>query len=456
MNVQTSRAASAARAAALLLAALLSACGGGGDTPSGPPAPPATCSVAAQQTWLGDYMRDWYFWYRLAPNPNPAAFRDVPEYLQALLYQGDTTFPSDRWSRTESTESFNRFFGEGRTLGYGLSVAGLEVTGQPEQPLRVRYVEPQGDAAAKGVRRGEQVVSLGGRSAADLIGANDFALLTPDQEGQQLGVVLLDAAGAQRSLTLRAAVFAVTPVVNATVQRTPANRSVGYVMVNTMINQTLPPLAEAITQFRDQGVTDVVLDLRYNGGGSVSVGATLASHLIGNRSAGSLFARLLYNDRRAATNNQDFLFTQPRPSLRLPRVIVLAGRRTCSASEQLVNGLRPFADVVLIGETTCGKPVGFVPASQCGTTYNVVNFESVNSRNEGRYWDGFAPTCAVAEDFSQPLRSAGDPLWQAAQRYVDSGSCPAGATGQARPLSSVLREGPVRQRSDEREDMFPG
>ncbi|MCK7493985.1 MAG: hypothetical protein MZW92_24090 [Comamonadaceae bacterium] len=116
---------------------------------------------------------------------------------------------------------------------------------------------------------------------------------------------------------------------------------------------------------------------------------------------------------------------------------MLNGPRTCSASEQVINGLRGVGvDVVAIGDATCGKPVGFEPVSDgCGTTCSVVNFESVNARNEGRYFDGFAPTCAVAEDFTRPLGSADEPLLAAAANFADTGACPAGSGAAARSLA---------------------
>jgi carboxyl-terminal processing protease len=109
---------------------------------------------------------------------------------------------------------------------------------------------------------------------------------------------------------------------------------------------------------------------------------------------------------------------------------------TCSASEQVINGLRGVGvDVVAIGDVTCGKPVGFnARADGCGTTYSIVNFESVNARSEGRYFDGFAPTCLVAEDLSREIGAFDDPLLVAAAYHVDNGFCPAG-TAREQALS---------------------
>ena len=131
--------ASPASRPALALAAALGACGGGSDGAS------ASCPLPEQKSWLAGYMDDWYFWYALKPSPDPndAAFDSIDKFFAAELYQGTSaTFPKDRWSFLQTSSSFDQFFGEGKTLGYGVSVAGLEVAGQPEQPLRVRYVEP--------------------------------------------------------------------------------------------------------------------------------------------------------------------------------------------------------------------------------------------------------------------------------------------------------------------------
>jgi carboxyl-terminal processing protease len=181
-----------------------------------------------------------------------------------------------------------------------------------------------------------------------------------------------------------------------------------------------------------------VLDLRYNGGGLVSVARDLASLVGGSRSAGCNYTTLLYNATRAGENNTAYSFNDPPQALGLQRVYILAGERTCSASEQLANGLRPFVNVVLVGDTTCGKPVGFLPHDdRCGNVYNVVNFETVNANNEGRYFDGLGPTCAVSEDWSKPLGSIAEPLLATALRHADGGSCTAPATARQRALAAA-------------------
>jgi hypothetical protein len=428
-------------AAATLAAGLLAACGGGGDGYGTPP-PPNSCSVADQQSWLSGYMNDWYFWYATHPNPSPAGYSTVDSYFKALLYTGtDVNFPADKWSYITSTAAFNRFFGDGQTLGYGVMVAGLEVANRPDLPLIIRYIEPGSPAAAAGLTRGDQILTINGASAASVITANDYAMLTPNAQGDALALGVRNATG-DRTVSLSATVYPLVPVTNPSVVTTAGGRKVGYLSVKDMVSQAQQPADAAFAQFKAAGVQDVVIDLRYNGGGLVAAAAGLASYVnFGN--ANKTYASLLFNDRHTSSN-QTFTFKNYANAAGLSRVYVLTGQRTCSASEQLINGLRPFVNVVTIGDTTCGKPVGFQPQDDgCGSTYSVVNFESVNASNEGRYFNGFDATCPVADDFTTPLGSVTEPLLATALAHADSGACPTASSG---PTARALGWKPASQR----------
>lgn len=425
--------------ASLLAGALLAACGGSdddvvvGDT---------SCAIEPQRSWLAAYMNDAYLWYATKPNPDPAQHTEIATYFGALLtagVAGDPNLPADRWSYTTSTASYSQFFDEGRTLGYGLAVAGLEVQGQPEEPLRVRYIEPGSPAADAGLRRGETLVSINGMPASNLIASDDFSLLTPALVGDVLQLVVRDASGAERDVAVVARVFDLTPVPDWRIVQSPGGTPIGYVVLKDFITQSSTPLENAFAAFKANGVREVVLDLRYNGGGLVSVAGTLASYAAGAPAAGRTFTELLHNDKRQS-RNRAFRFSALASAMGATRVFVLSGARTCSASEVVINGLDPFVEVVQIGDVTCGKPVGFEPVDSCGTTFSAVNFESVNAANEGRWWDGLAPNCPVADDLDHALGDGNEALLAAARGYVDSGACPA-ATARERPqrLRNKLR-----------------
>ncbi len=439
--------------AAALVLALVSACGGD----DGPP-PPA-CDLVSRQTALRDFFFDWYLWYALSPSPAPGSLPTIAEYFDALLYTGtDPAFPADRWSSHESTQGFVEFYANARTLGYGLAVAGLEVTTpapQPSAPLWVRYVEPRSPAAAAGVVRGDRVVSVNGRPASDMIAANDFSVFTPSAPGDTISTVLANASG-ERTVDIVANVFPLTPLPTATVVASPAGRSMGYLVVKDMLDQALSPMASAFATFADRGVTELVIDLRYNGGGLVSVGRRLASYVNAGVTAGQTYAALRFSDKRASANTV-FPFVNPSHALALARVYVLQGPRTCSAAEQVVNALRPFVDVVQIGDTSCGKPLGQLPvADGCGETYSVVNFESVNAISQGRYFDGLDPRCTTAEDFSKPLGALDEPLLAAARNHADGIGCPAlDVVARQRPTATRLQRWLGASTEGERAAMIP-
>ncbi|HET7528418.1 MAG TPA: PDZ domain-containing protein [Burkholderiaceae bacterium] len=426
-----------ARLASALVLASLTACGGYDN-----PAP--ACDLVSRQSALRNYFFDWYFWYALSPSPPPGSAPTLDEYFSSLLYTGtDPTFPADRWSHHQSTASFVQFFGLGQTLSYGLAVAGLEVTTpvpQPAAPLWVRYVEPRSPAAAAGVVRGDRVVSVNGRAASDMIAANDFSLLTPSAPGETIQLVLDNGAG-PRTVDVVASVFPLTTVPAASVVTSPGGRAMGYLMVNNLLDQAVPSMASAFASFASRGVTELVIDLRYNDGGFVSIGRLLASYVNPALTAGRPYASLLFSDKRAGANTV-YPFITPANSLALTRVYVLQGPRTCATAEQVINALRPFVSVVQIGDGSCGRPVGFQAVDDgCGETYSVVNFETVNASNEGRYFNGLDPQCVVAEDFGKALGAPDEPLLATARNHADGIACPVAAAA-ARQRPPAARQSP--------------
>ncbi len=435
-----------------LAAALLAGCGGGGgDDGLLPPVPGVTCSTLDERLWLDARFDDWYFWYRQAPNPNPTRDFALGEFFQASLYTGsDPAFPADRWSHFEPSADFDRFFSQGRQLGYGLFLAGLEVAGQSGQPLRVRYVAPGSEADRLGIQRGDEVLSADGRTAAELIASNDYAVFTPAREGQTLALVLR-RAGVAQTLSVRATAYALQPAHLAQVLQTPQGRRLGYLLVKDMVSQAEDPLASAFATFKAQGVQDLVIDLRYNGGGLVSLSRTLASYVAAPRTRDQTYTRLLFNDKRDRDHNETFRFNNPSASLNLSRVYVLTGPRTCSASELVINGLRPYVDVVTVGTATCGKPVGFEPVSRCDSTFSIVNFEAVNASGQGRYWNGIEPRCAVADDLDHPLGNSAEALLATAANHADGRSCSVVPTAT---LRRPLRGGRFVDEPSERQGMW--
>ena len=219
-------------------------------------------------------------------------------------------------------------------------------------------------------------------------------------------------------------------------------------------------LIDAVNELNGFGIDDLVLDIRYNGGGFLFIASQLA-YMIGGSTAtaGQTFEELQFNDKHPITDPVTGEALEPIPffsvttdNASLPelnltnrRVFVLTGAGTCSASEAIMNGLRGVdVDVYQIGSTTCGKPYGFYPTDNCGTTYFTIQFRGVNARNFGDYSDGFSPEntqgvvgtvvpgCSVADDFNAQLGDPTEGRLAAALNYRATLTCPP-ATGTATP-----------------------
>lgn len=209
----------------------------------------------------------------------------------------------------------------------------------------------------------------------------------------------------------------------------------GYLLFNDHIDIATDRLAAAVRQLQAWGVSDVVLDLRYNGGGYLGVAAQLGAMLGGRATAGQVFTRMQFNDKHRDRdvnypfNRYDNRY-RPLPTLNLPRLFVLTGSQTCSASEAVINGLRPFLTVITVGDTTCGKPYGFQQADYCDNAYFAVEFQGSNSLGAAVPTTGIAPDCAVDDDLSQALGDSREARLAAALQYPAAG-CPV-AAGVAR------------------------
>ncbi len=412
-------------------AALLAACGGGGG---GSPGGSAACDVGTQKDWLRGYMLDWYYWTGQSPDPEPAGYSTLDAYFQALKYTGYPGVPDgiDPWSNVQSTASYNQFFAEGRSTGYGFAVNGLE----GQLPLKVRYVEPQSPAAAAGLLRGDVIKFING--IADSTWLQQFAAgNTAVLDGTAGERITLDIErnGAPQRVVLTAADYALTPVpVSAALPG-----QVGYILLKDFIVQAQTELSTRLNALKAAGITDLIIDLRYNGGGRISTANHFASEVLGPR---GVFTTLQYNAKHQASNTSFTLAASSAPGV-FDRIVVLTGQRSCSASELLVNGLRPYArQVSTIGDTSCGKPYGFNPVESCGNTFSIVNFKAVNAQGQGDYEAGIAPTCAVAEDFSGAFGDPSEKLTAAALAYLQTGTCPAAAAvpvDRARALAARLQ-----------------
>jgi hypothetical protein len=357
----------------------------------------------------------------------------------------------------------------GVEFGYGFELALLAVT--PPRKALVAYTDPGTTAAGAGIPRGAEILTVDG---VDLVNGNSqFEVdtlnngLFPIAAGAHTFTILDTPGGVTRSVTLMAGAVTKTPVQNVKTLAAP-NQMVGYLLFNDHIATSEQLLINAINQLKTAGVTDLVLDLRYNGGGFLDIASELAYMIAGPTATnGKTFERLVFNDKNpfglttaqssapfhAVTQGFSATANQPLPFLGLGRVYVLTGGGTCSASEAIVNGLRGVnIEVNLIGATSCGKPYGFFPQDNCSTTYFAIQFQGVNEQGFGDYADGFTPTCAVADDFTHALGDPAEARLAGALTYRDTGICPLASVTALSAARTILYAEPQLFRSPVREN----
>jgi hypothetical protein len=238
---------------------------------------------------------------------------------------------------------------------------------------------------------------------------------------------------------------------------------VGYLLFTDHILTAEQKLVDAVTQMRNANVTDLVLDLRYNQGGFLYLANQMSYMIAGSGVSGQTFSSLQFNQKNPGVNPvtggavsaDAFLTTTTEnatpagaalPTLELPqpRVFVLTTSSTCSASEAIINGLRGVdVEVIQFGSTTCGKPYGFYPQDNCGTTYFTTQFRSINADGFGDYPDGFSPAnstestvgvtlpgCQTVDDYT-PLGEPTEPMLAAALAYRENGGVCSEASSQS-------------------------
>lgn len=432
---------------------------------NGNPWPDVSGTLSDELFWLRSWSDETYLWYNEITDRNPNGFTDKLAYFDELRTTAVTANGNakDRFHFTYDTDEWEQLRATGSSAGYGAEFALLATA--PPRDIRVAYVVASSPAAAAGLTRGTKILTIDG---VDVTNGNDTntlnAGLFPDgpNETHSFEIELLD--GTRQTISITSEVVAEDPVNDVSVFD-QNGRKYGYVHFTTFSPRTAEvQLFDAFDQLQAANVDDVILDLRYNGGGLLAIASQLSYMIAGPaRTNGRTFETLQFNDKAGGTNpvtgnpisptpfyttGLDFTVPTSRqaPSVSKPRVFVLTTSRSCSASEAVINGLRGIdVEVIQIGSRTCGKPYGFYSTDNCGTTYFTIQFRGVNSKNFGDYADGFRPGeptgatgavmpgCVVGDDYTKLLGDPTEAMLSTALSYAENGTCPAGTAPKTDP-----------------------
>ena len=396
--------------------------------------PPTSCNTTAQNIWVRDALNTYYYWYQfLPPGVNPATFTSPEAYLEAVRYRPiDNTF-----SFITGAASNDAFYSDSQFIGYGF---GNQTT---STDIRVLQVYDDSPAAEAGLSRGDRIVSVNGRSVSSMVadgtiggafGAADIGVATT------IGWETL--SGEPRSARMVKRLVTI-PTVSLTSVTEVDGRKVGYLFFRNFVQPSMQALTDAFAALRTAGATELVLDLRYNGGGLVDVAVHLASLIGGARTNGQVMLNYVHNDKIGPQLNKTTRFANPEQALNLQRLVVITTRGSASSSELVINSLRPYIPVTIIGDTTYGKPVGQYGLRFCDKVLYPVAFSIKNVNLEGDFFEGLAVDCAAGDDYTHQLGDVAEASLAEALTFIRTGACTPKSTEERlsaqRLRPSVLR-----------------
>lgn len=397
---------------ALALASALCACSGVSTTEF-------DCSVKGQKGFVASIMSNYYLWYDRVPPVDYAAADSPEELMQEMIYP-----ELDHWSGIQRQQERSDFYDQGRFQGFGYTL-GVDADGG----LRISWVHEGSAAGRAKLDRGALIIGVNGKDIQDL----NAAELNNELSQEVVVHRIQELDGTIHDVELQQGDVDITSVKSVTILPTARGR-VGYLMFTTFVRPGEDELRAAFAKFRDFGVTQLVIDLRYNGGGLLSTAAVLGS-LIDQQGAGQPLIVETYNKLHQDMNRRRLMVSEPE-AVDVPRVVFLVTGRTASASEQVINGLAPYLDVKVVGSRTLGKPVGADSWTHCDYAIAPITFHSLNAQGQGDYFRGIDPVCEAPDDLLHELGDPNEAQLHEALRVLNDQPCTNAPPDNASPDAS--------------------
>ncbi len=426
--------------------ALLSGCGGDGGsgsgatfgngtatgtTAGGTTTATAGCSLLERQNWAAAQLREWYLFPDLLPaSLSPAGYGTVDDYIDALTATARSQRKDRYFTYLTSIKAENAYYDAGTSGGFGVRLS-------YDTAARRVYVSEAFEGApalAAGIDRGAEILAIGTSSAnlatvSSIMAANGtngiFDALGPDTPGTTRVLRVTGGGGGQRDVTVSKAEYTLTPISSRYGVQilTDNGRQIGYVNLRTFIGTADPALRAAFARFRAAGITQVIVDLRYNGGGAIDIAELFSDLLGGGRSTADVQSRTVFRPEKSSNDRIKYYAPQSQ-SIAATRIAFIGTGGTASASELVINASIPYLQMNagLIGTNTYGKPVGQIARDQsaCDDRLRVVALKTQNAAWQGDYYNGLADTvqasCRATDDINYPM---GDPREASTKAAID-------------------------------------
>ncbi len=428
---------------------VLSSCSDGSDSQFDKLFTDSNCSVSGANDQLFSLLQEKYFWNEGLPKSiDSNAYDSLSDALYELRDE------KDRFSFVLTYEEYEDY-ANSVFFGYGF---GHQVTDNNDG-LRIKYVFEEGSAAQNGLRRGDIITKVGDDLVSDLVaqvnaGTNSFSeIFGPNTDGYSVEVTFV-----KPDSTVVVADFSKGSIVANTVMASETkeltidgeSKNVAYMVFDSFKDSSRAELNTAFTQFKTDNVDEMILDLRYNGGGLISVANQLSSQIAGNSviDEDEIFLTYQFNDNQSAKNESIFFaLGDGIEQLNLDKLVVLTTQSSCSASELVINALDPFLDVTIVGDTTCGKPIGMSPELVCDHVIYAINFQTQNAVGFGDYFDGLPATCSVDDEVTGDWGDDSDAMLTEGLNYLATGQCSAASVS-----TKLLNQ--TNQKSTTRKDVL--
>ena len=369
----------------------------------------SSCSILNQNKFVYDFMQNNYLWYKDMPQ------LDYTAYDSPLSLFKDLKVPKDKWSFIADKKLFDDYFNGKGYIGFGFKFT------KTNDGYYLQLIFKDSPAYNASLQRGDKILKIDGADISNLDFNDVISLLGPREEGISKTFTIKKRDGSIKDVVLNKTKVSVKSVLAKEILINN-NHKIGYLLFDKFIKTSSQELADAFNYFKFEGIDSLVVDLRYNGGGLVSVAQELSS-LIKEENSDDLLFKLQFNDKNQ-DRNKEYYFKPTSNSLSgINRVYFLTTDATCSASEAVINGLKPYMDVKIIGTTTCGKPVGMVGGEFCQKYIVPIEFEILNSQGKGRYYNGISPTCYVEDDLNHSLGSADEAMFKEAVLEINGLNC---------------------------------
>ena len=371
---------------------------------------------------LYDLMKTMYLWRDKIPTLKVSDYKDPAEILEAMR-----NLPQDRWSFVADYDAFMASM-EGTFVGHGIRM-GLD----PDNNVRVVSLYKNSDLWPKGVRRGWIIKQVNGVDLAPLFMSNDGTaynnLMGPSTAGYTNSFTFIKPDDTEVIFSSTKASFTINSVTADTVFDRGA-RKIAYLAFETFIEPSEGELNTAFASFTAKGATDLIIDLRYNGGGYMSIAQQLASLVVDNTYTNKICYKLKYNSVVASEWNESYNFMETTNPLGLDRVVFITTRSSASASEVVINSLLPWIDVSIVGDTTHGKPAGMnlwgypfpsnnVPNPDYKYVFAPITFEYVNSSDQGGFYEGMLPDLKANDDITRDFGDTEEESLKAALSIIE-------------------------------------